>query len=127
VAAQDLLVPIDARPFSLAGMNQLINLVDAIGKAFRHPVRLLGVLINLFDHTNLTEQICEQIRHRFGDKVFSTIVVRNIAISDAQLNQVPVMLHAPRSSGACNFRALAEEVLQRCNDIQAEWQWGRGR
>ena len=120
VAADLLIIPVDARFYSLAGIDDLTKLVTAVRQKLDHRIELLGVLLNLVERTTLHAQVTDEIKIRFGAKVFSTVIAKNIAIAEAEAKRCPVIHHAPHSSGALNFGALADEVLERWRPMETK-------
>jgi len=114
LAATHMLIPIEAKFYAMAGMDILNRMVVKIKEQLDHQISLLGVLVTMFDvTTNLHSVIYDEIKAYFGPKVFRTIIPKNIALSEAELRKVPVILHAPRSKGAEAYRRLTEELLER--------------
>jgi chromosome partitioning protein len=112
VAASELIIPVDARYYSVVGINILAGMVREIEEKLDHHVELLGILVNMFDRTTTHHNaILEMLKQTYGAKVFQTIITRNIDLSDAEANHMPITLFAPKSSGCRNYQALAEELL----------------
>jgi chromosome partitioning protein len=114
LAANELLIPLEPKYFALAGMSMLNQLTGKIESQLGHSLELLGVLITMFDsRTNLHSVVADQIRDYFGEAVFNTLIYKNITISEAEMQALPVRLYDENSRGAKNYDALAKEVLQR--------------
>jgi chromosome partitioning protein len=112
VAAGELIIPVDARYYSVVGINILAGMVREIEEKLDHHVELLGILVNMFDRTTTHHNaILEMLKQTYGSKVFQTIITRNIDLSDAEANHMPITLFAPKSSGCRNYQTLAEELL----------------
>jgi chromosome partitioning protein len=113
VAAAELIIPVDARYYSVVGINILAGMIREIEEKLDHHVELLGILVNMFDKTTTHHNtILEMLKQTYGSKVFQTIITRNIDLSDAEANQMPITLFAPKSSGCRNYQTLAEELLK---------------
>jgi len=114
VAADTLLVPMQAEYFALEGISELISTLDKVAAAFNPPLSLEGVLLTMFDdRTNLSQQVRENLKGFFGDKVFATTIPRNIRLAEAPSHGKPIALYDPRSRGAEAYRDLALELLAR--------------
>ncbi len=114
VAADGLLVPMQAEYFALEGITELMQTLDRVAQAFNPTLALEGVLLTMYDdRTNLSQQVTENLRRFFGDKLLSTTIPRNIRLAEAPSHGKPVQLYDPRSRGAEAYTALAVELLKR--------------
>lgn len=114
VAADTLLVPMQAEYFALEGISELIATLDRVAAAFNPALSLEGVLLTMFDdRTNLSQQVRDNLQSFFGDKVFKTTIPRNIRLAEAPSHGKPIALYDPRSRGAEAYRSLARELLER--------------
>ena len=114
VAADALLVPMQAEYFALEGISELMSTLDKVASAFNPALALEGVVLTMYDdRTNLSQQVTENLRAFFGEKLFRTTIPRNIRLAEAPSHGLPVALYDPRSRGAEAYRALARELLQR--------------
>ena len=114
VAANGLLVPMQAEYFALEGVSELITTLDRVAQAFNPELGLEGVLLTMYDdRTNLSQQVTENLREFFGDKLFTTTIPRNIRVAEAPSHGLPVATYDPRSKGAEAYRDLAKELLRR--------------
>jgi chromosome partitioning protein len=114
VAADGLLVPMQAEYFALEGITELMQTLDRVAQAFNPSLALEGVLLTMYDdRTNLSQQVTENLRRFFGDKLLSTTIPRNIRLAEAPSHGKPVQLYDPRSRGAEAYTALAAELLKR--------------
>lgn len=114
VAADRLLVPMQAEYFALEGISELISTLDRVSAAFNPGLGLEGVLLTMFDErTNLSQQVRDNLRSFFGDKLFTTSIPRNIRLAEAPSHGKPVLLYDPRSRGAEAYQELAAELLRR--------------
>jgi len=114
VAADGLLVPMQAEYFALEGISELMSTLDRVAQAFNPGLSLEGVLLTMYDdRTNLSQQVTENLRAFFGDKLFKTTIPRNIRLAEAPSHGKPVSLYDPRSRGAEAYQELAMEVLKR--------------
>jgi chromosome partitioning protein len=114
VAADGLLVPMQAEYFALEGISELMNTLDRVSQAFNPALALAGVLLTMYDdRTNLSQQVTENLKAFFGDKLFKTTIPRNIRLAEAPSHGKPVALYDPRSRGAEAYQELALELLAR--------------
>ena len=114
VAATHVLIPIQASYFALEGTDDLLETIDKIKARPNTELRLLGVLVTLFDkRTVLSRQVLEEIRGVFGDNVFETLITKSVRLEEAPAHQMSIFEYAPRSSGAYEYYRLCEEVLER--------------
>ncbi len=116
-ASDGVLIPIQSEYYALEGLSQLMNTIKLVKKALNQNLEIEGVLITMFDGRALiSRQIREEISKFFGDKVFSTVIPRNIRVSEAPSYGVPVIVHDKRSRGAISYNQLVDEYLGRCTD-----------
>jgi chromosome partitioning protein len=114
VAADRLLVPMQAEYFALEGISELVSTLERVRSAFNPTLSIEGVLLTMYDdRTNLAQQVTENLKGFFGDKLFNTVIPRNVRLAEAPSHGKPVMLYDPRSRGAESYRALALEILAR--------------
>ncbi len=114
VAATDLLIPTEPKYYAFAGMNTLNKMIVSLTRSLRFRVELLGVLLTMYERgTRLHATIAAEIRQRFGDKVFETVIYKNVRLSESELEGKPIILFDRRAPGAQNYEALTEEVLLR--------------
>ena len=112
VAADGLLVPLQAEYFALEGVSELIETLDRVAQAFNPDLTLEGVLLTMYDdRTNLSQQVTQNLREFFGDKLLKTTIPRNIRLAEAPSHGLPVALYDPKSRGAEAYRDLAAEIL----------------
>jgi chromosome partitioning protein len=114
VAADGLLVPMQAEYFALEGISELMSTLDKVASAFNPALALEGVVLTMYDdRTNLSQQVTENLAAFFGAKLFKTTIPRNIRLAEAPSHGKPVALYDARSRGAEAYRALALELLER--------------
>jgi chromosome partitioning protein len=114
VAADGLLVPLQAEYFALEGISELIGTLDRVAQAFNPELGLEGVLLTMYDdRTNLAQQVTQNLQTFFGDKLLRTTIPRNIRLAEAPSHGLPVALYDPRSRGAEAYAELAREILER--------------
>ncbi|MBO6575256.1 MAG: ParA family protein [Rhodothermales bacterium] len=120
-AANSVLIPVQAEYFALEGLGQLLNTIKLVRQHLNENLDIEGVLVTMFDvRLRLANQVAGELRKYFGDKVFNTLIQRNVRVSEAPSFGRPVLLYDATSVGARNYIALAKEVLSRqTNDASA--------
>ena len=119
VAADRLLVPMQAEYFALEGISELVHTLERVRGGFNPKLEIEGVLLTMYDdRTNLAQQVTENLRAFFKDKLLKTAIPRNVRLAEAPSYGKPVMLYDPKSRGAETYRDLADELLAR-NKIES--------
>jgi len=114
VAAHSVLVPLQTEFFALEGVSQITRTVERVKRALNPAIELEGIVLTMFDkRNNLSELVAADVRAFFGDKVFTTVIPRNVRISEAPSHGLPVILYDHRSAGAQAYVDLAAELLKR--------------
>jgi chromosome partitioning protein len=112
VAADELLIPIQAEYLALEGVSELVDTISRVRASLNPNLRIRGVLLTMADdRTNLSQQVAEEVNSFFGDLVFRTVIPRNVRIAEAPSFGVPVMLYDVASKGARAYMQLAREFL----------------
>ncbi|WP_297490462.1 ParA family protein [Acidocella sp.] len=114
IAADAVLVPLQAEFFALEGISQLMRTIEMVNRSLNPRLELEGIVLTMTDkRNNLSEQVSTDVRGFFKDKVFDTAIPRNIRITEAPSHGIPVLLYDFRSAGAQAYLALAAEFLRR--------------
>ena len=117
VASTHLLVPIQAAYFAIEGTDDLLETYGRIRSRPNPDLKVLGVVITLFDkRTNISRDTHEQIRATFGNALFKTRISKNVRLEESPAYKETVFTYAPKSSGAEEYKKLAQEVLQRVEE-----------
>ena len=117
VASTHLLVPIQAAYFAIEGTDDLLETYGRIRSRPNPDLKVLGVVITLFDkRTNISRDTHEQIRATFGNALFKTRISKNVRLEESPAYKETVFTYAPKSSGADEYKKLAQEVLQRVQE-----------
>ena len=112
VAADSVLIPMQAEYFALEGISELLDTVGRIRQSFNPLLEIEGVVLTMFDErTNLAQQVATELRNYFGDKLCRTSIPRNIRLAEAPSHGKPVLVYDVRSRGAESYIRLAKEVL----------------
>jgi chromosome partitioning protein len=115
-AAETLIVPMQAEYFALEGISELISTLERVRAAYNPHLNIEGVLLTMYDdRTNLAQQVTDTLRNHFRDRLFQTVIPRNIRLAEAPSHGRPVALYDPRSRGTEAYFELAGELLARNN------------
>jgi chromosome partitioning protein len=113
-AANSVIIPVQAEYFALEGISQLLNTIRIIKSRLNPTLEIEGFLLTMYDaRLRLANQIYEELKGYFGDMVFSTVIPRNIKLSEAPSHGLPVILYDNDSRGAISYRQLAKELVSR--------------
>ncbi len=119
VAANSLIVPMQAEYFALEGVSELISTLERVRAAFNPEITIEGVLLTMYDdRTNLAQQVTETLREYFKDRLFRTVIPRNVRLAEAPSYGKPIALYDGRSRGSEAYFELAGEYLAR-NQIES--------
>jgi chromosome partitioning protein len=114
VAADTLIVPMQAEYFALEGISELVSTLERVRAAFNPAVTIEGVLLTMYDdRTNLAQQVTQTLRQYFRDRLFRTVIPRNVRLAEAPSHGKPVALYDPRSRGTEAYFELAGEFMAR--------------
>ncbi len=118
-ASDSVLIPVQCEYYALEGLGQLLNTINIVKRHLNPRLDIEGVLLTMYDsRLRLSNQVAEEVRKYFGEKVFSTIVTRNVRLSEAPSFGQPVVLYDAASSGTKNYLDLAAEVVRRNPELQ---------
>jgi chromosome partitioning protein len=113
-AADSLIVPMQAEYFALEGISELVSTLERVRASFNPRLTIEGVLLTMYDdRTNLAQQVTETLREFFKDRLFRTVIPRNIRLAEAPSHGKPVALYDPRSRGTEAYFELAAEYMER--------------
>ena len=112
VAAHSLLVPVQCEFYAMEGLRRLMQTVEMVRRSLNKALVIEGILLTLFDgRNNLHWEVADEIRKYFSDKMFKTVIPRNIKLAEAPSHGAPVLMYDVASSGAQAYLSLAKEVL----------------
>ena len=119
VAADAVLVPLQCEFYALEGLGHLLKTIERVRKSFNQTLSIYGVILTMFDKRNkLSDQVADDVRDHFGDKVFETVIPRNVRISEAPSHGMPVLIYDHRCPGSQAYIHLAGEILKRDRQLQ---------
>ncbi len=114
VASDSVIIPIQSEFFALEGLSQLMNTIKIVKQRLNPRLTINGVVLTMYDsRTIISKQVTQEIYKYFGDKIYTVPVPRNVKLVESPSFGLPVVLHAPRSSGAVAYEMLAKQFLQR--------------
>jgi chromosome partitioning protein len=120
VAADAVLVPLQCEFFALEGISHLVKTIDRIKRAFNPGLEIQGIVLTMFDRrNNLSGMVADDVRGFFGDKVYKTVIPRNVRVSEAPSHGKPALVYDLKCAGSQAYLHLASEVLQRERGIMA--------
>ncbi|HJT70181.1 MAG TPA: ParA family protein [Terriglobales bacterium] len=112
VAADSVLITMQAEYFALEGISELLDTIERIRGAFNPAIEIEGVLLTMFDdRTNLSQQVTAELKKFFGDKLLTTSIPRNVRLAEAPSHGKPVILYDAKSRGAESYLQLAKEII----------------
>ena len=113
-SAHAIIIPIQCEYYALEGLSQLLNTIRLVQKHLNRNLEIAGVLMTMYDsRLNLSKQVVEEVKGYFKDKLFKTLIYRNVRLSEAPSFGKPALLYDASSNGAKNYLSLTEEILQR--------------
>ncbi|HKJ77437.1 MAG TPA: ParA family protein [Gammaproteobacteria bacterium] len=120
VAADSVMIPMQCEYYALEGLTALLNTIERIRDAVNPELEIEGLLRTMFDpRNNLANDVSGQLMEHFGDKVYRTVIPRNVRLAEAPSHGVPALIYDKQSRGAVSYLALAGEVLRRGDEIAA--------
>ena len=112
-AANSVLIPIQCEYYALEGLGQLINTINLVKKHLNKTLEVEGALLTMYDaRTNLSNQVVEEVKEYFGNKVYKTVIPRNIKLSEAPSYGMPITEYDSRSKGAKSYEKFVKEFLK---------------
>lgn len=113
-AATSVLIPVQAEYYALEGLSQLLNTIQAVRGSTNPQLELLGIVLTMFDKRNsLSEQVQAEVKNYFGEKLFKTVIPRNVRLAEAPSYGRTIFEHDKWSKGARAYKALSKEILAR--------------
>ncbi len=112
VAADEIIIPVQAEYYSLEGLSQLLHTIALIKTNLRHPLKVAGAVLTMYDERErLSRDVEKELRSHFPHNVFQTVIPRAVALAEAPSFGKPVLFHAPDSPGALAYKRLADEII----------------
>ena len=112
-AADSVLIPVQCEYYALEGLGQLLNTINLVKKHLNKSLEIEGALLTMYDiRTNLSNQVVKEVKKYFDDKVYKTVIPRNVRLSEAPSYGMPITMYDPKSKGARSYEKLAKEFLK---------------
>ena len=112
-AANSVLIPVQCEYYALEGLGQLLNTINLVKKHLNKELEIEGAVLTMYDmRTNLSNQVVKEVKRYFDDKVYKTVIPRNIKLSEAPSYGMPITVYDPRSKGAKSYIKFAKEFLK---------------
>jgi chromosome partitioning protein len=119
-AADSVLVPLQCEFFALEGLSQLLETVEQVRNTINPDLTIQGIVLTMYDgRNNLANQVVQDVRTHMGDKVYETIIPRNVRVSEAPSYGKPAILYDLKCSGSQAYLQLASEVIRRERKLRA--------
>lgn len=119
-ASDSVLIPVQCEYYALEGLGQLINTINIVKKVMNKKLEIEGAVLTMYDaRTNLSNQVVKEVNKYFENKVYKTVIPRNVKLSEAPSFGMPITVYDPRSKGARCYEKLAKEILK-ANDTKAK-------
>lgn len=113
-ASNSVIIPVQTEFFALEGLGKLLNTITLVQNRLNPTLQIEGFLLTMFDgRLRLANQVVEEVRHHFGDRVFNTLIQRNVKLSEAPSHGKPVILYDAISTGTNNYLNLAKEIIKK--------------
>ncbi|WP_269621093.1 ParA family protein [Zhongshania sp. BJYM1] len=118
-ASTGVVIPMQCEYYALEGLSALINTVNRVKQLINPGLEIEGILRTMYDGRNgLTNQVTDELRRHFGNKVYSTVIPRNVRLAEAPSHGLPILFYDKQSKGALAYLALAGEVLRRAAAVE---------
>jgi len=113
-AATEVIIPLQCEYFALEGLSLIIQTIGLVQKSINPSLRISGILLTMFDaRTRLSQEVVRQVTEYFKDKVFKTIIPRNVRLSEAPSHGLPAIMYDPTCIGAKSYEAVTKEIISR--------------
>lgn len=113
-AAHEVLIPVQSEYYALEGISELVNTIDLVKQSLNIDLKIGGIFMTMYDsRNNLANQVVEEVKSFFKDKVFKTIIPRNVKLSESPSHGEPIVVYDAKSRGAETYEALATEIFER--------------
>ena len=118
-ASDSVLIPVQCEYYALEGLGQLINTINLVKKHLNKDLTIEGALLTMFDiRTNLSNQVVKEVNKYFENKVYKTVIPRNVRLSEAPSYGMPISVYDPKSKGAKSYEKFAKELLKKNEEEQ---------
>ena len=112
-ASDSVLIPVQCEYYALEGLEQLMNTINLVKKHLNKELELEGAVLTMYDsRTNLANQVVKEVKNYFEDKVYKTVIPRNVRLSEAPSYGMPISVYDPKSKGAKCYERLVKEIIK---------------
>ena len=112
-ASDSVLIPVQCEYFALEGLGQLLNTIELVRKHLNKNLTIEGAVLTMYDiRTNLSNQVVKEVKNYFNNKVYKTVIPRNVRVSEAPSYGLPITIYDPHSKGARSYEKFAKEFLK---------------
>ena len=112
-ASNSVLIPVQCEYYALEGLGQLLNTINLVKKHLNKSLEIEGAVLTMYDmRTNLSNQVVKEVKRYFGDKVYKTVIPRNIKLSEAPSYGMPISVYDPKSKGSRAYEKLTKEIIK---------------
>ena len=116
-ASDSVLIPVQCEYFALEGLGQLMNTINIVKKHLNKSIYIEGAVLTMYDlRTNLANQVVREVKKYFENKVYKTVIPRNVKLSEAPSYGMPIIMYDPKSKGAKAYDKLSKEFIKRNNE-----------
>ena len=116
-ASDSVLIPVQCEYYALEGLGQLLNTINLVKKHLNKHIKIEGALLTMYDiRTNLSNQVVKEVKKYFDNKVYKTVIPRNVRLSEAPSYGLPITEYDPRSKGAKSYEKFAKEFIKINNE-----------
>ncbi len=113
-AADEVLIPVQSEYYALEGISELVNTIELVKQSLNTELKIGGIFLTMYDsRNNLANQVVEEVRSYFKDKVYNTIIPRNVKLSESPSHGEPILIYDGKSKGAETYEALSNEIHER--------------
>jgi len=118
VAADTVLVPIQCEYYALEGLSQVLRTINIVKRKMNPSLEMEGVVFTMYDaRTNLSLEVVENVKNNLNEKIYKTIIPRNVRLAEAPSHGMPINIYDSKSTGAESYRLLAAEVISRGEEL----------
>ena len=119
-SSNSVLIPVQCEYYALEGLGQLINTIELVKKHLNKELEIEGAVLTMYDaRTNLSNQVVKEVKNYYGEKVYKTVIPRNVRLSEAPSFGMPITIYDPRSKGAKCYDKLVKEIIKK-NDEEKQ-------
>lgn len=117
-AAEEVVIPVQTEYYALEGISELMNTIELVRESLNQELAITGIILTMYDsRNNLANQVVEEVKSYFADKVFQTIIPRNVKLSESPSHGVPILVYDGKSKGSETYQQLSEEIYARLSGV----------